>query len=112
HAQVTAPPGSAGEVRRFYGQVLGLAEIPVPAGMRKYGLIWFALGPQQLHVSIEDRIDRHKTHAHLAYLVDDIAAWRERIAGAGLKLFEQPLVPGYDRFHLLDPFGNRLEIIG
>ena len=29
HTQITAPKGSEAEVRRFYGGVLGLREIPV-----------------------------------------------------------------------------------
>jgi hypothetical protein len=27
-------------------------------------------------------------------------------------LIDQPKIQGFDRFHINDPFGNRLEIIG
>ena len=112
HAQVTAPKGSADEVRRFYGGVLGLTEIPVPATMTKYGLIWFRCGDRELHVGQEDGIERSKTGAHLAYHVDDVKAWRKRLSDHGLEIFEQPKIEGFDRVHVRDPFGNRLEIIG
>ena len=112
HAQVTAPRGSADEVRRFYGGVLGLTEIPVPATMTKYGLIWFQCGPGQLHVGQEDGIERARTGAHLAYHVTDMPHWRNRLRGLGLELVEQPKIEGFDRFHIRDPFGNKIEVIG
>ena len=112
HAQVTVPPGSADAVRRFYGTVLGLTEIPVPETMTKYGLIWFQCGPSQLHVGQEDGIDRAKTGAHLAYHVSEMPAWRARLTGHGLELVEQPKIAGLDRFHIRDPFGNKIEVIG
>lgn len=112
HVQISVPPGNADEVRRFYGEVLGLPEIPVPENMNRYGLIWFKVGPRELHVGIEDGIDRLKTRTHLAYEVDGIADWRERLQSHGVKLIDQPVIEGYDRFHIQDPFGNRLEFIG
>jgi catechol 2,3-dioxygenase-like lactoylglutathione lyase family enzyme len=112
HAQVTAPRGSAGAVRRFYGQILNLTEIPVPETMTKYGLIWFQCGPCQLHIGQEDGIERARTGAHLAYHVQDVPAWRKRLASQGLELVEQPKIAGFDRFHIRDPFGNKIEIIG
>jgi hypothetical protein len=30
HVQVAAPPGSEGQARRFYGDLLGLPELPKP----------------------------------------------------------------------------------
>ena len=113
HTQVTVPKGSSDEVRRFYGQVLGLREIAVPDTMTNYGLIWFRVGERdELHVGQEDGIDRRRTKAHLAYEVDDMAAWRGRLAAHGIETIEQPKIPGLDRVHLHDPFGNRIEIIG
>jgi catechol 2,3-dioxygenase-like lactoylglutathione lyase family enzyme len=112
HVQVSVPPGSADEVRRFYGQILGLAEIPLPPAMTTRNLIWFLAGDTPLHVAFEDGINRIATRAHIAYEVSDIADWRQRLADHGIELFEQPLIEGYDRFHINDPFGNRIEIIG
>ncbi len=112
HTQITVPGGSAAQVRQFYGELLGLTEIPVPAPLSGRGLIWFQVGDRSLHVGEEDGVNRLATRAHLAYEVDDVADMRRRLQARGLKLFEQPKLDGYDRFHVHDPFGNRLEIIG
>jgi catechol 2,3-dioxygenase-like lactoylglutathione lyase family enzyme len=111
HAMITVPEGSAEKVRQFYGQLLGLPEMDVPPALQRRGLIWFKVGDQQLHVGIEDDVNR-KTRAHLAYEVDDIAKTRARLTIEGLELIDQPKIEGYDRFHTFDPFGNRLEIMG
>ncbi len=113
HAQVTVPPGSADAVRAFYGGLLGLPELPVPAVMANFGLIWFRVGDRaELHVGTEAGVDRRATRAHVAYEVTDIAGWRRTLAAAGIELFDQPTLAGFDRFHLHDPFGNRVELIG
>jgi catechol 2,3-dioxygenase-like lactoylglutathione lyase family enzyme len=112
HAQISIPPGGQVEARRFYGTVLGLPEIPLPASVSGRALLWFAVGDRTLHVSVENGIDRHRTKSHLAYEVDDIADCRRRLLADGCELIEQPTLAGYDRFHVLDPFGNRLELIG
>jgi catechol 2,3-dioxygenase-like lactoylglutathione lyase family enzyme len=112
HTQISAPSGSADEVRRFYGQTLGLREIEVPPALQGHGLIWFKVGDLSLHVGVEDGIHRLATRTHLAYEVDDIAGIRGRLLAGGMKLIDQPKIVGYDRFHVHDPFGNRLEIIG
>src|SRR4051812_27436708 len=109
HTQITAPKGAEAEVRRFYGNVLGLTEIPLPDALRGRNLIWFAVGERSLHVGFEDGINRAATNAHLAYEVDDVLEFGQRLKHAGFELIEQPKLQGYDRFHIRDPFGNRLE---
>jgi hypothetical protein len=41
-----------------------------------------------------------------------MAAWRRRLKEHGIETVDQPKIPGLDRVHLHDPFGNRIEIIG
>ena len=112
HAQITVPDGTADKVRQFYGSFLGLEEMPVPPALRGRGLIWFRVGNQELHVGTEEGVNRLATRAHLAYNVDDIAAMRRRLVKAGFELMEQPKIEGFDRFHITDPFGNRVEFMG
>jgi catechol 2,3-dioxygenase-like lactoylglutathione lyase family enzyme len=112
HTQISAPSGSAAEIRRFYGQVLGLKEMEVPPALQGRGLIWFHVGDRSLHVGEEDGVNRLATRTHLAYEVDDIAGIRSRLTEQGIELINQPKIVGWDRFHIHDPFGNRLEIIG
>ncbi len=112
HAQITVPDGAAEKVRQFYGEFLGLPEMPVPPALRNRGLIWFKVGDRELHVGIEEGVNRLATRAHVAYDVDDIAQMRRRFVDAGFELIEQPKIAGFDRFHITDPFGNRVEFMG
>src|ERR1700734_1357317 len=96
HTQISAPSGSAAEVRRFYGQVLGLTEVEVPAVLQGRGLIWFQVGQLTLHVGVEDVVNRLATRTHLGYEADDIAETRRRLSGLGIELFPQPKLAGWD----------------
>ncbi len=112
HAQITVPGGTAEKVRQFYGQFLGLAEMPVPTALQGRGLIWFRVGNLELHVGIEEGVNRLATRAHLAYETDDIVSLRKKLVENHFDLIEQPKIAGFDRFHITDPFGNRVEFIG
>jgi catechol 2,3-dioxygenase-like lactoylglutathione lyase family enzyme len=111
HVQITVSAAEEAAAHRFYCGVLGLSEIEKPDSLRARGGFWVALGDQQLHIGIEDGVDRTRTKAHVAYQVDDLAVWRERLAAEGLPALESVPIPGYDRFECRDPFGNRMEFI-
>jgi catechol 2,3-dioxygenase-like lactoylglutathione lyase family enzyme len=110
HVQVAAPHGSEAATRHFYGEILGLPEIPKPETLAGRGGVWFQIGPQQLHVGIEDPFVPARK-AHPAFLVTDLAALRQRIERAGLTVDEDAPLPGSSRFYCADPFGNRLEFL-
>ena len=111
HAQITIPTGAEEDARRFYCGVLGLRETPMPTSLAGRGGFWLEVGGQQVHVGTEDGVDRAATKAHLAYRVDGLEAWRERLAGEGIAALEGVPVPGHARFEFRDPFGNRVELI-
>lgn len=111
HAQITIPKGAEAEARGFYCGLLGLAEVEKPQSLTGRGGFWLAVGDQQVHVGVEDGVDRHRTKAHLAYQVDNLPAWRARFAAQGVAIVEQPPIPGFARFEIRDPFGNRIEFI-
>src|SRR5215470_16363758 len=46
HVQVAAPPGCEEAARAFYGELLGLDELPKPAELADRGGVWFASGDQ------------------------------------------------------------------
>lgn len=110
HAQISIPRGEEEAGRAFYCGVLGLAEIEKPLALRERGGFWLQVGQQQVHVGTEDGVDRHATRAHLAYVVDDLAAWRARLEQHGITIIEAILIPGQQRFEFRDPFGNRIEL--
>jgi catechol 2,3-dioxygenase-like lactoylglutathione lyase family enzyme len=111
HAQITIPRGAEEQAREFYCGVLGLTEIEKPASLRARGGFWLQVGDREVHVGTEDGVDRHKTKAHLAYQVTDLAGWRKKLAEHGISVLESIPIPGYDRFEFRDPFGNRVEMI-
>jgi catechol 2,3-dioxygenase-like lactoylglutathione lyase family enzyme len=111
HAQITIPPGCEPDARDFYCGLLGLPEVEKPDVLKPRGGFWLQLGDQQVHVGVEDGVDRQATRAHLAYLVDDLAAWRARLAAAGVEVIDAVALPGLERFEARDPFGNRIEFL-
>jgi catechol 2,3-dioxygenase-like lactoylglutathione lyase family enzyme len=111
HAQITIPSDQTNAAREFYIGLLGLEEIEKTDLLRARGGFWLRIADQELHVSLEDGVNRSATKAHLAYLVDDLEAWREKFIAAGFEPLDGIPIPGYDRFEARDPFGNRLELI-
>ena len=111
HVQITISPTDETTARAFYIDLLGLAEVEKPDSLKGRGGFWIQVGDRQLHVGVEDGVDRRRTKAHVAYQVDDLSAWRERLTAAGIAPLESVPIPGFDRFECRDPFGNRLEFI-
>ena len=115
HVQVAAPPGCEVDARRFYGELLGLEELSKPALLEARGGAWFRAGRHELHVGVADDF-RAATKAHPAFRVDSVDEL-ERLAA---RLKEQELevawadpaeIPGTTRFHVRDPWGNRVELV-
>ena len=108
HVQVAAPAGGEGAARAFYGDLLGLPELPKPERLRARGGVWFAVGDQQLHVGIEESFaPARKAHPALAVpRAGDLSALAAKLEAAGCAVtWDGP------RFYVEDPFGNRLEVL-
>ena len=112
HVQITVPTNAVDKARSFYCGVLGLREVEKPASLQARGGFWLQVGDRQVHVGTEDGVARHATKAHVAYAVADVAAWRARLAAAGVEILDEIPIPDRDRFEFRDPFGNRVELIG
>ncbi len=111
HAQITIPVGAEDAARRFFCDVLGLRELPKPPALAVRGGFWLQAGAAQIHVGVEDGVDRRRTKAHVALEVDDLAAMRARLEALGIATQDGEAVPGLHRFELRDPFGNRVELV-
>jgi len=105
HVQVAAPPGCEADARAFYGDLLGLEELPKPEPLAARGGCWFRAGKQELHVGVEDPFAPARK-AHPGLVVDDLDALAERLG----EVTWDDSIPGTRRFHVVDPFGNRLEV--
>lgn len=116
HVQVAAPAGCEPEARAFYGGLLGLEELVKPPLLAPRGGCWFRLGAHELHVGVDARFTP-ATKAHPALAVDsagalDELAGRLEAHGSRVEWADPAEIPGREhRFHVRDPWGNRLELV-
>jgi catechol 2,3-dioxygenase-like lactoylglutathione lyase family enzyme len=110
HVQLAAPRGSEPRLRAFYGGVLGLTELAKPASLATRGGAWFQCGELAIHVGIEEDF-RPARKAHVAILVRDLGGWRSRLEEHGHQVRVDTELPGFCRFYVDDPVGNRLELL-
>lgn len=111
HVQITVPKDCEVKAREFYCGLLGLQETAKPENRKSKGGFWIALGETQVHISLEEGVDRTKTRAHVAYRVDNLDKWREKLNASGIETKESLPFPNARAFEFRDPFGNRVEFI-
>jgi len=116
HVQVSIPPGGEAEARRFYAEALGLAEIPKPAALTARGGVWLrGAGGAEVHLGVEEPfVPAAKAHPALAVdTTEELEAVAERLAGYGFApdWSQRHNTETFERFHVLDPFGNRVEVV-
>ena len=110
HVQLAMPAGQEEPARRFYGDLLGLHEIPKPANLAARGGVWFAGGSLRLHLGVEaDFIPARK--AHPALLVKNLPALIARLKHENVPVITDEPLAGYARVYVSDPFGNRVELL-
>ena len=115
HVQVAAPSGCEQDARAFYGDLLQLPEIDKPPLLAVRGGCWFSLGDGELHVGVEDPF-RPAAKAHPALLVGSVEDLEELASsisqtGRAITWADDAEIPGQRRFHVSDPWGNRLELV-
>jgi catechol 2,3-dioxygenase-like lactoylglutathione lyase family enzyme len=110
HVQIAMPKGSEDRARGFYGEVLGMKEIPKPQALAGRGGCWFAAGAAQVHLGVEEDF-RPAKKAHPALLVEGLDEILAKCRAAGLPTKPDAEIDGRRRVHVFDPFGNRLELM-
>ena len=111
HSFITVPSGGEEEARRFYGELLGLTEIPKPAGLGAG--VWFQAGGQELHVGAYDDHAAPK-RPHPGFRVESVTSLEElahRLQEAGVEPKWDERIERRRRFYVRDPFGNRVELL-
>ena len=115
HVQVAAPAGCELQARRFYGELLGLAEVDKPEALRDRGGVWFALAAgAQLHVGVVPDGFAPAVKAHPGLRIGTVARLEmlgRRLAAVGCSVRWDASLEGVSRFFTADPFGNRLELL-
>lgn len=110
HVQLAMPAGGEEAARRFYGDVLGFEEVPKPAALAGRGGAWFRSGSVHLHLGVEPDF-RPARKAHPALRVEGLTALIVRCVNAGHPVERDVPLPGLERVHVADPFGNRIELL-
>jgi catechol 2,3-dioxygenase-like lactoylglutathione lyase family enzyme len=111
HVQLAMPAGKEITARTFYVGILGLAEIAKPPELATRGGAWFQSGNVIIHLGIETDF-RPNRKAHPAFLVDDLNEFLEICLSHNIEVdTSQPPIKGFNRVHIFDPFGNRIELM-
>ena len=110
HVQLAMPAGGEPAARTFYGTVLGLDEIPKPAGLAARGGCWFGRPGVTIHLGVEDPfVPARKAHPGL--LVADLDRAVVALRAAGSPVVDDDSGLNVRRCYTADPFGNRIELI-
>ena len=108
HVSIPIPPDGADAARRFYSDVLQLAEMAVPREMSSLDLVWYRLGDTELHLFAE-QVQADRSARHFCIAVDDVDALRTRLEAAAVPVVGAAPMPGRRRHFCRDPFGNLIE---
>lgn len=100
--------GDQDSLRTFYGELLGLREIPTPSALGHLKLVWFSAG---------DGIELHffgspanpAAARHFCLDIEDLDETRKRLQSAGYEPYDDTPIPTRPRFFCRDPAGNLVE---
>jgi len=110
HVKLAMPKGGEQTARHFYAGVLNMIELPKPPELAKRGGCWFQSGVVQIHVGV-DKSFHPAVKAHPALRCRDYSALVSKLRAAGVYVRDDFEVAGTTRCHVLDPWGNRIELI-
>ena len=111
HAQVAIPSGGEDEARAFWVDLIGFEEIPKPEALESRGGLWIRRGDAEIHLGIEEPFAPARK-AHPGLVVEDLDELEHRLRVAGREIRPDAPIYGMRRFHVSDPFGNRIEFLG
>ena len=95
-------------LRAFYGEVLGLREVPTPSTLAHMELIWFSAGDgAELHF-FRGPADTGAAR-HFCLDIEDLEETRRRLQAAGHEPYDDTPIRNRPRFFCRDPAGNLVE---
>lgn len=108
HVSSPFTDGDQEALRTFYGDVLGLREIPTPSTLEHLGLIWFSTGDGvELHF-FRGPADPAEAR-HFCLDIEGLDEARQRLRDAGHEPYDDAPIPNRPRFFCRDPAGNLVE---
>jgi catechol 2,3-dioxygenase-like lactoylglutathione lyase family enzyme len=111
HLQLAIPAGGERRARTFYVDIVGLEEIPKPEELKKRGGLWLRSGEINVHLGVDNDF-QPATKAHPAFRCSNYDGLLKRFESRSIAVVhdEQPF-EGKRHCYVLDPFGNRIELI-
>ncbi len=111
HLQLAIPAGGEGRARTFYVDIVGLEEMPKPAELKKRGGLWLRSGEIKVHLGV-DKEFAPATKAHPAFRCADYDGCSNVLRHAPSPSCTTSSPSKAKRHcYVLDPFGNRIELI-
>jgi catechol 2,3-dioxygenase-like lactoylglutathione lyase family enzyme len=108
HVSSPFADGDQAALRAFYGELLGLREIPTPSPLGHLDLVWFSAGDgAELHF-FRGPADPESTR-HFCLDIADLEETRGRLQDAGHEPYDDTPIPNRPRFFCRDPAGNLVE---
>ena len=109
HVQVVAPVECEEEARDFYGNKIGMVEIPKPEELKNEVDVG-------LNVEIKKSIlvssgTLHQLKSSSSFYVNEINEFKQTLIEQGVKVIDDYARPDVIRFYVSDPFGNRIEFM-
>jgi catechol 2,3-dioxygenase-like lactoylglutathione lyase family enzyme len=109
HLLLSIPLGASQVAQAFYGDLLGLPELPGP---HPSGALWFQAGDVQLHLREEaTSAAAAPSNRHPAFEVAHLSQVRAWLMEQGVAIEAASPIDGRQRFFFRDPFGNRIELL-
>ena len=102
HISIPRAPEREDETRAFYGDLLGMKELPVPTTIAHLNLIWFQIsGDTELHVFLSEE-ENIPAGRHFCLIVDDVQIVREKIEHVGYEVWDLNEInpEDYSFFHI------------
>ena len=110
HVSIPAQSDEFDAGRRFYGEILGLEEIPAPTSLGQDRVLWFQAGDCELHLFTEEPPNATLSGRHFCFVVDDLDNVRAALEEHNIATEETTPIHNRPRFFCQDPFGNQLEL--
>lgn len=110
HVQFCVPVGAEEEADRFYVGLLGFEPEEKPPVLAARGGRWYRSGSVRFHLGADTDF-RPAKRSHPAFVVDDLDELVAALGAHGIGVEWDENIPGVGRCYVLDPFGNRLELV-
>jgi catechol 2,3-dioxygenase-like lactoylglutathione lyase family enzyme len=105
------PAGAEELARQFYGKMLQMEEVPKPPELAARGGAWFRSGKVAVHLGVDPDF-RAARKAHPAFRCTAYEQTIARLRSLGVLIVpDDYLFEGKPRCYIVDPFGNRIELI-